>query len=110
MIGAYQRAAHTLAASQPGCHLSWSVLAGIGRIESGHASGGRVDANGNTLGSILGPVLDGSPGMAAITDTDHGILDGNTVWDRAVGPIQSIPASWRQWCAGNPNNMRLIHA
>lgn len=105
MLGAYQRAAHTLAASQPGCHLSWSVLAGIGRIESGHASGGRVDANGNTLGPILGPVLDGSPGMATIPDTDHGVLDGNTVWDRAVGPMQFIPASWRQWGVGNPNNI-----
>lgn len=105
MLDAYQRAAHTLAASRPGCHLSWSVLAGIGRIESGHASGGPVDANGNTLGPILGPVLDGSPGMATIPDTDHGVLDGNTVWDRAVGPMQFIPASWRQWGVGNPNNI-----
>jgi hypothetical protein len=105
MLGAYQRAARLLAASQAGCHLSWSVLAGIGRIESGHASGGRVDATGNTLGSILGPRLDGSPGIAAIPDTDHGVLDGDTVWDRAVGPMQFIPSSWRQWGVGNPNNI-----
>jgi membrane-bound lytic murein transglycosylase B len=105
MLGAYQRAARLLAASQPGCQLSWSVLAGIGRIESGHASGGRVDATGNTLGSILGLRLDGSPGIAAIPDTDHGMLDGDTVWDRAVGPMQFIPSSWRQWGVGNPNNI-----
>jgi len=105
MLGAYQRAAHLLAASQPGCHLSWSVLAGIGRIESDHASGGRVDALGNTLGPILGPELDGSPGIAAIPDTDHGVFDGDTVWDRAVGPMQFIPSSWRQWGVGNPNNI-----
>ncbi|MBV8992757.1 MAG: hypothetical protein JO287_03425 [Pseudonocardiales bacterium] len=105
MLGAYQRAAHTLVAAQPGCHLSWSVLAGIGRIESGHASGGRVDAAGNTLGRILGQRLDGSPGMAAIPDTDHGVLDGDSVWDRAVGPMQFIPSSWRQWGIGNPNNI-----
>ncbi len=105
MLGAYQRAGRLLASSQPGCHLSWSVLAGIGRIESGHASAGRVDATGNTLGPILGPRLDGSPGVAAIPDTDHGALDGDTVWDRAVGPMQFIPSSWRQWGVGNPNNI-----
>ncbi|MBV9060701.1 MAG: hypothetical protein JOZ09_16335 [Pseudonocardiales bacterium] len=105
MLDAYQRSARLLAASQPGCHLSWSVLAGIGRIESGHASGGRVDAGGDTLGPILGARLDGSPGIAAIPDTDHGALDGDTVWDRAVGPMQFIPSSWRQWGVGNPNNI-----
>lgn len=105
MLGAYQRAAQALAASQPACHLSWSVLASIGRIESGHASNGRVDTTGNTLGPILGPRLDGSPGMAAIPDTDHGLLDGDTVWDRAVGPMQFIPSSWRRWGVGSPNNI-----
>ncbi|MFZ0120239.1 MAG: lytic transglycosylase [Pseudonocardiaceae bacterium] len=105
MLDAYQRAARTLAATQPGCHLSWSVLAGIGRIESGHASDGRIDAAGNTLGPILGPRLDGSAGMAAIPDTDHGLLDGDPVWDRAVGPMQFIPSSWRSWGVGSPNNI-----
>lgn len=105
MLDAYQRAARTLAATQPSCHLSWSVLAGIGKIESGHASGGRVDSAGNTLGPILGPRLDGSPGMAAIPDTDHGVLDGDPVWDRAVGPMQFIPSSWRSWGVGSPDNI-----
>jgi hypothetical protein len=105
MLDAYQRAARTLAATQPGCDLSWSVLAGIGRIESGHASDGRVDAAGNTLGPILGARLDGSAGMAAIPDTDHGLLDGDPVWDRAVGPMQFIPSSWRRWGVGSPNNI-----
>ncbi|MGH3780087.1 MAG: hypothetical protein ACRDRO_05480 [Pseudonocardiaceae bacterium] len=105
MLDAYQRAARTLAATRPGCHLSWSVLAGIGRIESGHASGGRVDAAGNTLGPILGPRLDGSAGMATIPDTDHGLLDGDPVWDRAVGPMQFIPSSWRSWGVGSPDNI-----
>ena len=102
MLDAYERAARTLAATQPGCNLSWSILAGIGRIESGHASDGRVNAAGNTLGPILGPRLDGSPGIAAIPDTDHGVLDGDTVWDRAVGPMQFIPSSWRRWGVGSP--------
>jgi hypothetical protein len=112
VLDAYQFAQRTLAATRPGCHLSWSVLAGIGRIESGHASGGRVDAFGNTLGPILGPQLDGSPGMAAIPDTDHGQLDTDLVWDRAVGPMQFIPSSWRSYGVDgngdgvvNPNNI-----
>ncbi|MGH3784232.1 MAG: lytic transglycosylase domain-containing protein [Pseudonocardiaceae bacterium] len=112
VFDAYQFAERTLTAIRPGCHLSWSVLAGIGRIESGHASDGRVDAFGNTLGPILGPRLDGSPGMAAVPDTDHGQLDGDTVWDRAVGPMQFIPASWRAYGVdgngdgvANPNNI-----
>lgn len=105
MLEAYQRAARAVAISQPSCHLPWSVLAGIGRIESDHASQGRVDALGNTLGLILGPRLDGSAGMAAIPDTDHGLLDHDTVWDRAVGPMQFIPTSWRMWGNGNPSNI-----
>ena len=112
VLDAYQVAQRTLAKTQPGCHLPWSILAGIGRIESDHASGGRVDAYGNTLGPILGPRLDGSPGMAAIPDTDHGQLDGDSVWDRAVGPMQFIPSTWRAYGldgngdgVANPNNI-----
>lgn len=112
VLDAYQFAQHTLAGARPGCRLSWSVLAGIGRIESNHASDGRVDAFGNTLGPIFGPRLDGSPGVAAIPDTDHGVLDGDTLWDRAVGPMQFIPSSWRTYGVDgngdgvtNPNNI-----
>jgi membrane-bound lytic murein transglycosylase B len=105
MLDAYQRAERTMAAAEPACHLPWTMLAGIGQMESGHASGGRVDAAGNTLGSILGPELDGSSDTAAIADTDHGTLDADQGWDRAVGPMQFIPASWRGYGAGNPNNI-----
>jgi membrane-bound lytic murein transglycosylase B len=105
MLSAYQHVERTMAQTHPGCHLSWTTLGGIGKIESGHASGGRVDAVGNTIGSILGPQLNGSPGMAAIADTDQGMLDADPGWDRAVGPMQFIPASWRSYGAGNPNNI-----
>lgn len=105
MLDAYQRAEREMAAAEPGCHLSWSTLAGIGHVESGHASGGRVDAAGDTLGPILGPQLDGSMDTVAIADTDHGTLDADLGWDRAVGPMQFIPASWRFYGAGNPNNI-----
>ena len=98
VLEAYHRAEQTIAASDPSCHLPWWVLAGIGRIESGHASGGRVDANGTTRGQILGIRLDGStPGTAVIRDTDGGALDGDPVYDRAVGPMQFLPGTWRSW-------------
>ena len=29
-------------------------------------------------------------------DTDGGELDGDSVWDRAVGPMQFIPETWRR--------------
>jgi membrane-bound lytic murein transglycosylase B len=110
VLAAYQKAARDLALSMPGCHLTWPLLAGIGKVESAHASGGKVDANGNTRGKILGPVLDGSPGMAAIADTDQGVYDGNTTWDRAVGPMQFIPGTWRAFGAdGNGDGIKDPH-
>jgi membrane-bound lytic murein transglycosylase B len=32
-----------------------------------------------------------------IPDTDGGALDGDAVWDRAVGPMQFIPSTWAEW-------------
>jgi transglycosylase-like protein with SLT domain len=98
VLSAYRDAAAQLAQSQPGCHLPVPLLAAIGKVESGQARGGRVDANGTAVPPILGPVLNGA-GFAAIPDTDHGALDGDPVWDRAVGPMQFIPSTWRRWAA-----------
>ncbi|MEV0791313.1 lytic murein transglycosylase [Kribbella sp. NPDC050459] len=110
VLAAYQKAARDLAMSMPGCHITWPLLAGIGKVESGHASGGKVDANGNTRGKILGPVLDGGPGMAAIADTDQGLYDGSATWDRAVGPMQFIPGTWRAFGAdGNGDGVKDPH-
>ncbi len=98
VLEAYRRAEQSLASSAPSCHVPWWVLAGIGRIESGHASGGRVDASGTTRGRILGPRLDGSlAGTSVIMDTDGGRYDGDSVYDRAVGPMQFLPGTWRSW-------------
>jgi hypothetical protein len=54
VLDAYQLAGRTLAEARPGCLLSWSTLAGIGRIESNHASAGRVDTFGATPSSPTG--------------------------------------------------------
>jgi membrane-bound lytic murein transglycosylase B len=95
-LAAYRRAEQRQGAIDPGCHITWSLLAGIGRVESSHGTygGSQPDASGVVHPAILGPVLDGSGGNSAIHDTDGGQYDGDTQWDRAVGPMQFIPSSW----------------
>ncbi|RZS37055.1 membrane-bound lytic murein transglycosylase B [Herbihabitans rhizosphaerae] len=108
-LQAYLRAAEKLAAMQPSCHLDWPLLASIGRIESNHARGGRVDAAGNTASPIVGPALNGA-GFASISDSDGGVFDGDTVWDRAVGPMQFIPTTWRGYASdGNGDGVSNPH-
>ncbi|MFJ8307578.1 MULTISPECIES: lytic murein transglycosylase [unclassified Streptomyces] len=96
VLDAYKKAEAALATDRPGCHLPWQILGAIGKVESGHADGGRVDANGTTLTPILGPVLNGV-GFANIPDTDNGRYDGDKLHDRAVGPMQFIPSTWVTW-------------
>jgi membrane-bound lytic murein transglycosylase B len=106
VLDAYQKAQTLLAAQQPNCHLPWWLLAGIGKIESGQAENGMVDLQGNTLRPILGPELDGTSGFAAIRSSDGGKWTGDSVWERAVGPMQFLPSTWREYGAnGNPNNV-----
>ncbi|MFD7068756.1 lytic murein transglycosylase [Streptomyces sp. NPDC059913] len=96
VLAAYRKAESDLARTAPGCRLPWQLLAAIGKVESGHAGGGRVDARGTTLTPILGPVLNGD-GFARIPDTDNGRYDGDRGYDRAVGPMQFIPSTWAHW-------------
>jgi hypothetical protein len=111
-LAAYKNAADILGREQPACHIDWALIASIGRIESNHARGGYVDAGGTTREPILGPQLNGQGGFAAIPDTDQGLLDTDPVWDRAVGPTQFIPGTWKGYASdGNgdgksdPNNL-----
>ncbi|NLU83880.1 lytic transglycosylase [Rhodococcus sp. HNM0569] len=107
VLNAYRAAELQLMVDQPGCGVTWNVLAGIGRIESGHASGGRTDSIGTTVTPILGPVLDGRlAGNEIITDTDGGRIDGDPRHDRAVGPMQFIPSTWANWASdGNADGV-----
>jgi membrane-bound lytic murein transglycosylase B len=92
---AYTHAAESLS---DGCHLPFALLLAIGEVESSSLRGRRLDAGGNVVPPVLGPVLAGG-GFAAIKDTDGGRLDGDPTWDRAVGPMQFIPGTWRLWGA-----------
>ena len=110
VLGAYQRAEQRTAVTDSQCGVSWPVLAAIGRIESNHARNGRVDVNGTTVSPILGPQLSGGPGIAAISDSDDGRLDGDTTWDRAVGPMQFIPTTWARYAIdGNDDGTASPH-
>jgi hypothetical protein len=96
-LAAYRSAASLLGRADPGCHLDWSVLGAIGRVESDHArfGGNALDARGIARPGIIGIPLDGRPGTALIRDSDDGRWDRDTVYDRAVGPMQFIPGTWR---------------
>ena len=85
--------------------LPWTVMAGISKVESNHGrfGGSALGLDGSILPSIIGIPLDGANGTARIVDSDDGRWDGDTVWDRAVGPFQFIPGSWRIF-GGDGNN------
>ena len=72
--------------------------AGIGRVESNHGrfGGAVLQPDGSAVPKIIGPALNGV-GFAYIADTDHGVWDTDTVYDRAVGPMQFIPGTWRSY-------------
>lgn len=97
---AYAAADVVVDAEQPDCEIGWNSLAGVGAIESHHGSygGSTLGENGYPEPAIRGIPLDGN-GVAAISDTDGGAFDGDSVWDRAVGPMQFIPGTWEQWGA-----------
>jgi membrane-bound lytic murein transglycosylase B len=95
-LRAYQRAAAILDQADPACNLDWSLIAGIGRVESDHGryGGNALDEQGKAQPGIYGLPLDGSGSTARILDTDGGAYDNDAVYDRAVGPMQFIPGTW----------------
>lgn len=91
LLAAYSLASAT---ASPTCHLQVSLLAAIGRVESGGTGPGVIDEHHRVVPAMIGPRLDGTR-FDGVPDTDRGLLDGDPFWDRAVGPMQLLPATWR---------------
>ncbi|MFC9432591.1 lytic transglycosylase domain-containing protein [Nocardia sp. NPDC057030] len=98
-LEAYGYAAAVLGRAKPDCGIAWTTIAGIASVESKHGShgGSRIDADGTVRPPIIGIPLDGAPGVALVKDTDGGALDGDPEFDRAIGPLQFIPETWKRW-------------
>lgn len=116
-LDAYYRAANTMAVDQPSCGIRWWGIAGVSRVEGRHGTygGAKLDAHGNPNKRIVGIQLNGTNQTRVIGDTDGGALDGDAAFDRAVGPMQFIPSTWRRWKAdgngdGNEDPFNLYDA
>jgi membrane-bound lytic murein transglycosylase B len=104
-LRAYVRAA---AGSPTRCHIEWSLLAAIGRVESNHGrfAGAKLQSDGHSTPPIIGIALNGK-GTALIRDTDGGKFDRDRVYDHAVGPMQFIPSTWAVYASdGNGDGQR----
>jgi membrane-bound lytic murein transglycosylase B len=97
-LAAYAGAAIAKSTTMPMCGLSWNTLAAIGFVESRHGThgGSKLDDNGTAQPGIFGVALAGGK-TASIPDSDAGSIDGDAENDRAVGPMQLIPQTWRNW-------------
>jgi hypothetical protein len=97
-LAAYRRGAQLVDAADAECNIDWALVAAIGKVESDHGryGGNGIDpVSGEVRPGIFGIPLNGTNNTAAIRDTDRGVFDRDTTWDRAVGPMQFIPGTWR---------------
>jgi membrane-bound lytic murein transglycosylase B len=109
-LSAYRNAERMIAGADPGCGISWNLLAGIGRIESMHANGGATDARGTAVRPIYGPALNGTlPGNEVLVQSSTG---GQVSYARAMGPMQFLPGTWARYAsdgdgdgAADPQNL-----
>jgi hypothetical protein len=87
--------------------LDWVYLAAVGRVESSHG-GPNLGPDGTVRPPVFGVRLDGSTANTTIVrDTDKGALDRDPVFDRAVGPMQFLPSTWKMH-GGDGNNDGVV--
>ena len=97
------------AGTESDCGLPWPVLAGVADVASDHGRVGNSErqTDGTLYPAIIGAALDGQQGRRHIVDTDDGLWDDDSTWDRAVGLFQFIPATWRVYASdGNGDGVR----
>ncbi|MFI0242583.1 C40 family peptidase [Streptomyces sp. NPDC016845] len=114
MLHAYRQAAQRVGSVVPRCQgMGWPILAGIAKVESNHAAGRTIAANGDIRPRIFGVLLNGSGAggnTSVFADTDGGRWDGTAVGERAVGPFQFMPATWASTGQdGNADGIRDPH-
>jgi len=100
-MAAYGSVELRLRVEQPGCHLAWNTLAGIGWVESQHGTidGRTLLADGRSSTPVIGPALNGQ-GFAAVRSTPASAArHGDATWEHAVGPLQFIGSTWERWAA-----------
>jgi hypothetical protein len=95
-VQAYGYAQVVMDRTDPSCHLTWTTLAAIGQEESAHgqARGAKLGDSGRSVPPIVGPLLDGKGGRSEVKDTDAGAFDGDSRFDRAMGPLKLMPSVW----------------
>ena len=99
-LASYAGVALWKAGAMPSCGLAWNTLAAVGYAESRHGShdGSSLGADGTVTPGIFGVALAGGD-TEHVPDSDGGAIDGDATYDRAVGPMQLIPQTWRNWHA-----------
>ncbi|MEU6496891.1 bifunctional lytic transglycosylase/C40 family peptidase [Streptomyces sp. NPDC046984] len=99
MLTAYKNAAQWVGKYVRKCRgMRWPVLAGIAKVESNHAIGRSIAADGDIRPKIYGILLNGSGAggnTTPVPDTDGGRWDGTAAGERAVGPFQVLPSTWQ---------------
>jgi hypothetical protein len=94
-LAAYQRSAAVLAEADAKCNLEWTLLAAVGQVVTAHGTtgGGALADNGVMRPRFTGKPLLGKKGDK-LPDSDAGKVDGDTRYDRPVGPLQLAPSTW----------------
>lgn len=83
--------------------LDWTILAGIGQVETRHGTlyGGQFNDKGILEPPIFGPMLDGSGVGGNTTPMPIGEYRGEFGltgdWMQAMGPMQFLPATWAEY-------------